>query len=149
MSSHNAVIRRIQRFSVKDFASMLASAPQRAAEARAEKALAELEKTRDSAKAAIADNLEKAQELFAKVLPLIVRNILKKSGELTTQILENDATMTTIAQTAYTFMPSVFRLLVKEDVFVKLVLQSRAAIVEYVEGLERAQKESAENTTTA
>ena len=128
---------------------MLASAPQRAAEARAERLLAELEKTRDSAKAAIADNLDKTQELFAGVLPLIVRNILKKSGELTTQILENDATMTTIARAAYTFMPSVFRLLVKEEVFVKLLLQSRATIVEYVESIEQAQKEASTNVTTA
>lgn len=135
MSSQNAIIRRIQRFSVKDFASMLTSAPQRAAEEQAERLLAELDKAQDSVKAAITDNLDKAQELFKSALPLVVKNVLKKSGELTVQMLENDTAMTTVAHTAYTLMPSVFRLLIKEEVFTKLLLQSRTTLVEYVENM--------------
>ncbi len=140
MSSQNAIIRRVQRFSLKDFAQMLASKPQRLAEEQAERVLVELEKelakAQESVKTAITENLDKAQKLFSDALPLIVRNTVKKSGELTVEMLENDAAMTTVAHTAYTLMPSVFRLVIKEDLFTKLLLQSRTALVEYLENLE-------------
>lgn len=90
----NAIVQRIQRFSLKDYAQMLAGKPQRAAEEQAERVLAELEKAQESVRTAIADNLDKAQELFTSALPLVLRNIVKKSGALTTQMLENDAAMT-------------------------------------------------------
>gem|GEM_PF-4406501 len=128
-------MQRIQRFSLKDYAQMLASKPQRAAEEQAERALAELGKAQESVRSAITENLEKAQELFTSALPLVVRNIVNKSGALTAQMLENDAAMTTVAHTAYTLMPSVFRLVVNEELFTKLLLQSRTALVEYVENL--------------
>jgi len=130
-----AIMQRIQRFSLKDYAQMLASKPQRAAEEQAERALAELGKAQESVRSAITENLEKAQELFTSALPLVVRNIVNKSGALTAQMLENDAAMTTVAHTAYTLMPSVFRLVVNEELFTKLLLQSRTALVEYVENL--------------
>lgn len=135
MNPSTAIMQRIQSFSLKDYAQMLASKHQRAAEEQAERALAELDKAQESVRSAITENLEKAQELFTSALPLIVRNIVKKSGTLTTQILENDAAMTTVAHTAYTLMPSVFRLVVNEELFTKLLLQSRTALVEYVENL--------------
>lgn len=135
MNPSTAIMQRIQSFSLKDYAQMLASKHQRAAEEQAERALAELDKAQESVRSAITENLEKAQELFTSALPLIVRNIVKKSGTLTTQMLENDAAMTTVAHTAYTLMPSVFRLAVNEELFTKLLLQSRTALVEYVENL--------------
>lgn len=135
MNPTNAITQRIQRFSLKDYAQMLASKPQRAAEEQAERLLAELDKAQESVRSAITDNLEKAQDLFTSALPLVVRNIVKKSGALTAQMLENDAAMTAVAHTAYTLMPSVFRLVVKEELFTKLLLQSRTALVEYVENL--------------
>lgn len=135
MNPSTAIMQRIQSFSLKDYAQMLASKHQRAAEEQAERALAELDKAQESVRSAITENLEKAQELFTSALPLIVRNIVKKSGTLTTQMLENDAAMTTVAHTAYTLMPSVFRLVVNEELFTKLLLQSRTALVEYVENL--------------
>ncbi|MBD1207269.1 MAG: hypothetical protein H9535_02480 [Ignavibacteria bacterium] len=55
-------------------------------------------------------------------------------------MLENDAAMTTVAHTAYTLMPSVFRLVVKEELFTKFLLQSRTALVEYVENLEQSKE---------
>lgn len=135
MNPSTAITQSIQRFSLKDYAQMLASKPQRAAEEQAERALAELGKAQESVRSAITDNLEKAQDLFTSALPLVVRNIVNKSGALTAQMLENDAAMTTVAHTAYTLMPSVFRLVVKEELFTKLLLQSRTALVEYVENL--------------
>lgn len=135
MNPSTAIMQRIQRFSLKDYAQMLASKPQRAAEEQAERALAELGKAQESVRSAITENLEKAQELFTSALPLVVRNIVNKSGALTAQMLENDAAMTTVAHTAYTLMPSVFRLVVNEELFTKLLLQSRTALVEYVENL--------------
>ena len=119
---------------------MLTSKPQRAAEEQAERALAELDKAQESVRSAITDNLEKAQDLFTSALPLVVRNIVKKSGALTAQMLENDTAMTTVAHTAYTLMPSVFRLVVKEELFTKFLLQSRTALVEYVENLEQSKE---------
>ncbi|MBL7993522.1 MAG: hypothetical protein JNN25_18935 [Candidatus Kapabacteria bacterium] len=140
MNPSTAITQRIQRFSLKDYAQMLASKPQRAAEEQAERALAELDKAQESVRSAITDNLEKAQDLFTSALPLVVRNIVKKSGALTAQMLENDTAMTTVAHTAYTLMPSVFRLVVKEELFTKFLLQSRTALVEYVENLEQSKE---------
>jgi len=136
----NAIVQRIQRFSLKDYTQMLAGKPQRIAEEQAEHILAELDKAQESVRTAITDNLDKAQELFTSALPLVVRGIVKKSGALTVEMLENDAAMTTIAHTAYTVMPSVFRLLVKEELFTKFLLQSRTALVEYVENLDQAKE---------
>ena len=140
MNPSTAITQRIQRFSLKDYAQMLASKPQRVAEEQAERALAELDKAQESVRSAITDNLEKAQDLFTSALPLVVRNIVKKSGALTAQMLENDTAMTTVAHTAYTLMPSVFRLVVKEELFTKFLLQSRTALVEYVENLEQSKE---------
>lgn len=140
MNPSTAITQRIQRFSLKDYAQMLTSKPQRAAEEQAERALAELDKAQESVRSAITDNLEKAQDLFTSALPLVVRNIVKKSGALTAQMLENDTAMTTVAHTAYTLMPSVFRLVVKEELFTKFLLQSRTALVEYVENLEQSKE---------
>lgn len=140
MNPSTAITQRIQRFSLKDYAQMLTSKPQRAAEEQAERVLAELDKAQESVRSAITDNLEKAQDLFTSALPLVVRNIVKKSGALTAQMLENDTAMTTVAHTAYTLMPSVFRLVVKEELFTKFLLQSRTALVEYVENLEQSKE---------
>lgn len=140
MNPSTAITQRIQRFSLKDYAQMLASKPQRVAEEQAERALAELDKAQESVRSAITDNLEKAQDLFTSALPLVVRNIVKKSGALTAQMLENDTAMTTVAHTAYTLMPSVFRLVVKEELFTNFLLQSRTALVEYVENLEQSKE---------
>ncbi|MCS6807881.1 MAG: hypothetical protein NZ661_03615 [Candidatus Kapabacteria bacterium] len=139
MPLHQSLIQRIQRFSAKDVISMLASSSQKAAESHAERLLAELEKTHAGIQTAVATHLDKAQEIFSHALPLVVKNILQKSGTLTLQMLENDMAMTTVAHTAYTLMPSIFRLVVNEATFTKLVLQSRSQLVEYLERLEQAQ----------
>jgi hypothetical protein len=133
----NAVVQRLRRFSLTDYAQMLTSAPQRAAEAQVDALLAELDKAQESVRTSITDNLEKAQALFTSALPLVVRNIVKKSGALTVEMLENDVAMKTVAHTAYTLMPSVFRLLINEELFATFLLQSRTALVHYVEQLEQ------------
>ncbi|MBD1207270.1 MAG: hypothetical protein H9535_02485 [Ignavibacteria bacterium] len=51
MNPSTAITQRIQRFSLKDYAQMLTSKPQRAAEEQAERVLAELDKAQESSAA--------------------------------------------------------------------------------------------------
>lgn len=62
--------------------------------------------------------------------PKITELLKEKTGEASISALRNDQHVETLAQYLYTFLPAVIRLAIKEDVFVRFMLDNRDRILE-------------------
>lgn len=76
--------------------------------------------------------IEAISSTIEKNKPKIIALLKEKTGEASISALRNDQHVETVAQYLYAFLPAVIRLALKEDVFIRFMLDNRDRILDHL-----------------